>query len=574
MKPMTLNLSKMKKIGGDKNHSVFLHPSGHQIAIAHAGVSALQRKQLESLPVHGFDEGGDTSDAGSSESTGQDQGAPESYKEGLLNLMGAPIFRAIGNEIQAEHATSDPSLAESNNASQAVPSGDATQAVNQALSTDNQSRMPSDEGSTQEEPQPSQNIQMPPATSTATNDVEAPAAVENPMAKSLATMNAGFQAEKGTIQSALNEQQTASQNIQNAWSQYSDAVSKMPSPQEVFQQHQQQDQALMKAFADQKIDPNHFWNSRNDTQKIYAGIGMVLGGMGSALTHQPNMAMQVINNAINRDIEAQKSQQGKTLTLWQMNRQATNDDLQARLTTQNQMLAGVRAQVMGYAAQAGSAQAKMNAAPLLMQIDQQMAQNNMLRAVNSPSAAPGSEGQFVNRMGILERYAPEMYKDLQSKYVPGVGIARVPLQPEDRKALTSYDQLGAAIDDAIQFQKQHMGVGTIPGTAAAAAGNAKRDAIIMQMNTLMGLNRLNPQEFDTYKDMTPNPGSFFSSRAMAKLQELKTQIGRHQQAEMMHLGVVPFSDRQQLGSGGGPEIATRNGIQYQKVAGGWQRVQQ
>ena len=54
------------------------------------------------------------------------------------------------------------------------------------------------------------------------------------------------------------------------------------------------------------IDTNRFWNSKSTGEKIMAGIGIVLAGMGSGLTGQPNAAIQVIQNAIDNDIKSQK----------------------------------------------------------------------------------------------------------------------------------------------------------------------------------------------------------------------------------------------------------------------------
>src|SRR5271154_6536628 len=51
MKPLALNMSKMKKIAGDKEHSIFKHDDGHTMIIAHGKLPALQRKQLEKLPI-------------------------------------------------------------------------------------------------------------------------------------------------------------------------------------------------------------------------------------------------------------------------------------------------------------------------------------------------------------------------------------------------------------------------------------------------------------------------------------------------------------------------------------------
>ena len=54
------------------------------------------------------------------------------------------------------------------------------------------------------------------------------------------------------------------------------------------------------------IDPDRYWNSKSTGQKIMAGIGLVLAGMGAGATGQPNAALQVIQNAIDNDIKAQK----------------------------------------------------------------------------------------------------------------------------------------------------------------------------------------------------------------------------------------------------------------------------
>jgi hypothetical protein len=71
--------------------------------------------------------------------------------------------------------------------------------------------------------------------------------------------------------------------------------------------------------ANAKIDPELFWK---DHSKIMAGIGMVLSGIGSGLTGQPNLASQYIDSSINRNIEAQKAtmQQGNNLYGWELQR--------------------------------------------------------------------------------------------------------------------------------------------------------------------------------------------------------------------------------------------------------------
>lgn len=51
-----------------------------------------------------------------------------------------------------------------------------------------------------------------------------------------------------------------------------------------------------------KVDPNNFWKSRSTGQKIALGIGVFLSGLSGG----QNNALKIIDNAINRDIQAQK----------------------------------------------------------------------------------------------------------------------------------------------------------------------------------------------------------------------------------------------------------------------------
>ncbi len=88
-----------------------------------------------------------------------------------------------------------------------------------------------------------------------------------------------------------------------------------------------QSQNAMQAFAENmafsddlstgKIAPKTYadlmWNNRSTLGKIGSIFGLILSGAGSALANQPNAAMEMMNNEINRDLEAQKANaQSKT----------------------------------------------------------------------------------------------------------------------------------------------------------------------------------------------------------------------------------------------------------------------
>jgi len=60
------------------------------------------------------------------------------------------------------------------------------------------------------------------------------------------------------------------------------------------------------AAEEQGIDPERYWANRSNGQRVMAGIGMILSGIGSGLAGQENMAMKIINDAIERDLLAQR----------------------------------------------------------------------------------------------------------------------------------------------------------------------------------------------------------------------------------------------------------------------------
>jgi hypothetical protein len=59
---------------------------------------------------------------------------------------------------------------------------------------------------------------------------------------------------------------------------------------------------LTDTYANMNLNSNRLWNDMGTGQKVMAGIGILLGGFGGT----KNMGMQVINDAIDKDILAQK----------------------------------------------------------------------------------------------------------------------------------------------------------------------------------------------------------------------------------------------------------------------------
>jgi hypothetical protein len=62
-------------------------------------------------------------------------------------------------------------------------------------------------------------------------------------------------------------------------------------------------QGELRKLASTKIDPNHFWANKSTGDRMTAAFAVFLGGLGDG----PNKAAEIIQNAVDRDIDAQKT---------------------------------------------------------------------------------------------------------------------------------------------------------------------------------------------------------------------------------------------------------------------------
>ena len=60
-----------------------------------------------------------------------------------------------------------------------------------------------------------------------------------------------------------------------------------------------------------KIDPNRLWRDQSAGQHAASMVGIILGGIGAGMSRGPNMALDVINRLIDRDVNAQTAELGK-----------------------------------------------------------------------------------------------------------------------------------------------------------------------------------------------------------------------------------------------------------------------
>ena len=143
-------------------------------------------------------------------------------------------------------------------------------------------------------------------------------------------------------------------------------------------------QAAQDEFAriNTKVDPGRMMASRTTGQKILAVLGLALGAFSP---DGVNRAAVLLNQAIDRDIDAQKTEtelalkQGRqgvetAQTIYGMQRQAAGDQLAALAASKASMLELADLRLKEIAAGAASPLAKSNALSLSAQIQQQRAQ--------------------------------------------------------------------------------------------------------------------------------------------------------------------------------------------------------
>lgn len=128
----------------------------------------------------------------------------------------------------------------------------------------------------------------------------------------------------------------------------------------------------------QQIDPNHLWKERGVGAQIGAAIAMGLGAFGAALTGGPNTAQQIIDKAMDRDLESQ----AKNIANSRMSREEQAVRLSALREAQ---LSAVKAKLDDYSSGAKRPEQQAAAAQMMAQIERQQAE----QAIRTQQLAQG-----------------------------------------------------------------------------------------------------------------------------------------------------------------------------------------
>lgn len=89
-------------------------------------------------------------------------------------------------------------------------------------------------------------------------------------------------------------------------------------------------QAQLSDMQAQGIDPNRYWRDQSTAAKLGAAFAVGLGAFGQQLGHgSTNSALEIINGAVNRDLEAQKADMTKNVQVMQLRANKAGQDFDA-----------------------------------------------------------------------------------------------------------------------------------------------------------------------------------------------------------------------------------------------------
>lgn len=350
--------------------------------------------------------------------------------------------------------------------------------------------------------------------------------------------------------------------------------SNMSHFQVAYQKLEQDRQAQMQDINNGHIDPRHYIDSMSTGGKIKTAIALILGGIGSGMTHQPNMAAEYINKQISNDIDTQKADLANKHNLLGANFKATGNLLTAAETTRMQVL---DLNSMHLKTLAAGAQNELQRAALLntsgkldqeaAQIQSQIAMRNVL--VGS-SQGGDTEQQFQKRNSLLRVMGQEKFADAsEERHVPGVGNGSRKVPESTLNEISARNSLDASLSDLENFASQNSGS---INPSVIKQGRAKAALVGNSIRTAEDMGVIKKTEAEFMQSLIADPTQFFAKYRASKAYQ---EVRRDNTVKLNSLKSVyglPVTSQEQGAGSGTPQIQHKNGIPYMKVPGGWKRM--
>lgn len=356
------------------------------------------------------------------------------------------------------------------------------------------------------------------------------------------------QAEQGKQQAAVYD--TLAKNLELSDKHY----------QEKVKQYTDTSERLMNEVYDGKIDPNQYWENKGTGGKVTAAIGIALAGIGGGMSGQGgNVALDVINKAIDRDIDSQKANLNNKSNLLSKNMELTRNLEAATALTKSNLLSIATAQIGKVAGE--------NAGPMAEAMRNQL-QGQLkehFKTINTGLAQGDAQMAFMkgleNDVAAGKQIDPAMY----IRY-------RVP-EKDRHKAAEELDKVQKFNDRSENILRLFDDSAKANTVAKTGAGYLRTppsvSGLVVELEALAKdrEGRVNELVLKDMKKMMPRPGDLESTQK-EKRDNMIRMLQGGATSSLLDSYKVPYKKA----PAEAPQIKTMGGVKYQKVPGGWKKV--
>jgi hypothetical protein len=548
-----MDYNGFKKTKEDAKSTTLQHPRGHTITIAHSGLSPEHKAGLKKLPLYAKD-GVEVPD--DSEALGR-------AKDLLATNQSSSSAFDPDTNYHADTAGYTPKA--------------APEQSDSPMSAADTAQMMADRDFLAQ-------VQSPPSPPSTPLDTDSPASAspaEPPVTAGTASPVTPPPADATPASVAAQATSRANQ----------EQMAGNMSPDQVFkarmQTYAQQDQAWARDLVNGKITPKTYsdlFQDKSTLGKIGMIFGTLLSGAGSGLAHQPNAAMQMINNELERDYNAQVKSKENAYNFVRMNQQHQVELAQIDRLQHENKLTDSQAQSMKIDANIKAqtnARMQMNRAALhklttqaatmpdgpQKQLAQQklMAASTMVDAQNYQLAdaaaakasmfqglmsTPSSEQAFQGQNQAMRMLGmPDMAKQREEHHYPGLaGQSSIPLSNEDRDALTTGIQFQQKLERFMNWTATHSGDLSPSEINEGTAMSGEVQGAYRQA-THGGVYKEGEQNFIS-KLIDSTPTKFFNSiRVMPQLKALSDENKQRIDSKAKSLGFQGYGPATQQAQG-------------------------
>lgn len=495
------DLKKFKKMSSDKASTILKHADGHELKISHKHLSPKLKAELDKLPVHEqkMAKGGMVRHY--AEGTEDEPIQPEpqkerSFSEDMANAWDTVKkgFNNYDEKVEPEQQGAD--FASRYNVAENKPQQQPQSPVVINVGSAQPQQPQQQSAAPAEEAAPPQPAPAPAAAQAAPRKAPAqrapaqtqpaptlaPAAPAKPPEPAQTEQTAAQASEDMAKQPLAMPQTAADQNQKTYEKSYQDYV------KEHAAEFAQEDAAWQHDLQNGHIEPKTYRDlyAKKDTLgKVGMIFGLMLSGIGSGMSGQQNMALEMMNNEIKNDLDAQvKSKEGArnflqlnyqhefqlaqqklfekqgNLTEAQIQQVRTEAALKARTLTIMQMNSAALHNQAQLVAKMPDGPQKEQAKELLAMMGTAVtAENaNVADIAASRLALFNQAGGGANTTAM--RMVPGMEgvaKSMEEKTIPGIGTAKIPVPQNKRDELEAMNTLDYKTNDLLNFIDEHKG---------------------------------------------------------------------------------------------------------------------